>query len=96
MRTETDVPVLDRAAIEALLRECVTVVKPGQVLIVRVPLSVSQNELHQAQGWLDARTRDLGFAALAIPCEGPGVAEISEGLGRALGPASATNHRGDG
>jgi len=86
--TEIGAAVLDGAAIEALLRECVTVVEPGQVLIGRVPFSFSQKDLRLAQEWLDARTEHLGFSALAIPCEGLGVMEIASGLGHVLGPGA--------
>ena len=38
---------LTPARVRSLLRECVTVVKPGEVLVIRVPWDTSQRELRE-------------------------------------------------
>ena len=39
--------------IRALLRECVTVAKPGEVLVLGVPDSWSPRQVNEAQCWVD-------------------------------------------
>jgi hypothetical protein len=63
--------------VAALLRACVTVVKPGQTLIVRVPVHSDRATVDRYQERLNIVIRDqeLGFAALVLPAEGLAVAE---------------------
>ena len=63
--------------VAALLRACVTVVKPGQTLIVRVPVRSEPSTVARYQERLNALIRDqeLGFAALVLPAEELAVAE---------------------
>jgi hypothetical protein len=63
-----------------LLRECVTVIKPGETLLIRVPLTwtpdqVSRyarqvNDMHEAM--------ELPFRALVVPAGSIGIAEVAE------------------
>jgi hypothetical protein len=63
--------------VAALLRACVTVVKPGQTLIVRVPVRSEPPVVARYQERLNTVIRDqeLGFAALVLPAEELAVAE---------------------
>lgn len=63
--------------VRQLLAECVTVVKPGETLILRLGREWTPGQFHEVQGMLDdvIRYRDLPFRALAVPADGLGVAE---------------------
>lgn len=63
--------------IRALLRECVTVVRPGETLIVRAGREWTPVQVREVQDMLDWATEDrhLPFKALIVPGDGLGVAE---------------------
>jgi hypothetical protein len=73
-------PPLSPDEIRRLLRECVTVVRPGETLLIRVPLTwtpdqVSRyarqvNDMHEAM--------ELPFRALVVPAGSIGLAEVAE------------------
>lgn len=77
MAAETEPSVLTPAAIEALLRECVTVVKPGETLIVRVAAGASSQQVHQLGQYVHHRAEAMGagFHTLVVPAESLGVGE---------------------
>ncbi len=63
--------------IRQLLRECVTVVKPGETLVIRGDRNWTPNQVREVQDWLDsaAEWRDLGFKILVVPGDEFGIAE---------------------
>ena len=70
---------------EALLRECVTVVKPGETLVIRIPDTWHPQAVHDTQRRLSEviAGRGLGFAVLLVPGEEfavarPGIPESRE------------------
>jgi hypothetical protein len=79
MATVTEPAILTAAAVEALLRECCTVVKPGETLIVRVPADASPRHVHQLGQYVHARAEAMGaaFHTLVVPAESLGVGETS-------------------
>jgi ribosomal protein L16 Arg81 hydroxylase len=70
-------PPLTQDEVRQLLRECVTVVKPGETLVIRGDRNWSPNQLREVQDWLDkaAEWRDLPFKIVVVPGEELGVAE---------------------
>jgi hypothetical protein len=70
-------PGLDRDEIRSLLRECVTVVKPGETLIIRVSENMTPSQCREYQQAVDSGIThwDLGFRAMVLPAEGLGIAE---------------------
>ena len=70
-------PPLTPDEIRQLLRECVTVVKPGETLIVRVPVTWAMDQVSNYQknfsDW--ARWLDLPFKVIVVIGEELGVAE---------------------
>lgn len=67
----------------ALLRECVTVVAPGETLVIRVPDTWTHQQHHEAQRRISEviAERGLGFEVLLLPGEEfavarPGPAEV--------------------
>ena len=73
-------PPLTPEQVRQFLRECVTVVKPGETLVIRVPWTTTPGQLRelqdavdQAAGWLD-----LPFKTLILPGDQLAVAEPEE------------------
>ena len=70
---------LTPARVRSLLRECVTVVKPGEVLVIRVPWNTSQWELREygesLQAWNASHEGHL--EAVIVPAEELGIAEAA-------------------
>ncbi len=62
--------------IRQLLRECVTIVKPGETLVI-CGRDWTPNQLHEIQQRMDAMHEDgiVPFRALAVPGDELGVAE---------------------
>ena len=62
-----------------LLRECVTVVKPGETLILRVPWTTTPTQVRELQVILDETTAwlELPFKALVLPGDELTVAETA-------------------
>jgi hypothetical protein len=62
--------------IRALLRECVTVVAPGETLIIRVLSSLTMQQVAEYQRSVNVALEYLGcpFKALVLPAEGLGIA----------------------
>lgn len=58
-------PVLTREVVEAAIRECVTVVKPGETLVIRCR-DWTPDQAGQFQEYADAAWRDLPFRVLAV------------------------------
>ena len=74
-------PPLSPDEIRQLLRECVTVVKPGETLILRVPLTWAPDEVFRYQRNVNA-VHDEGlipFKVLILGAEELGVAEDASG-----------------
>jgi hypothetical protein len=63
----------------ALLRECVTIVRPGETLVVRVPPSWSPQQAEWYQEHADIATADgrIPFRVLVVIGDGLAVAERS-------------------
>lgn len=77
--------------VRQLLAECVTVVKPGETLILRLGREWTPRQFRELQDALDSaiQYRDLPFQALAVPADGLGVAVAQERICpacRALAP----------
>lgn len=64
-------PPLTRGQVTQLLRECVTVVKPGETLAIRANGEWAPRQVEQFQQFLDdlAEWRDLGVKLLVLPGE---------------------------
>jgi hypothetical protein len=67
--------------IRALLRECVTVVKPGETLIIRAWPEWTPNQVRELQEALNGirEDGDLPFRAIIVPGAELGVAEAPDG-----------------
>jgi hypothetical protein len=52
-----------------LLRECVTVVKPGEVLAVRLPMNMNSQDMERAHDYGKAIERETGVKVAFIPGE---------------------------
>ena len=63
--------------VRQLLRECVTVVKPGEHLILRVPWSITPSQVRELQEVVNemAGYLELPFRMLVLPGDELGVAE---------------------
>ena len=74
-------PPLSEDEIRQLLRECVTVVKPGETLVIRGDRNWSPNQMREVQEMLEHMIQylDLHFKALVVPGEELGVAEAAHG-----------------
>lgn len=62
----------------ALLRECVTVVKPGETLVLRVPWGTSPNHLRELTDALNCEWEGeplLPFRTVVVPGDGLGVVQ---------------------
>ena len=70
-------PPLSPDQIRSLLRECVTVVKPGEVLVIRVSENMTPRQCSEYQqavdGWI--AYGDLGIKVMVLPGEGLGITE---------------------
>lgn len=69
--TETaEVPALTPEIARELLRECVTVVKPGEVLVIRMSDGISPNQFREiaemTEYWL--RENAPGMKVMFVPC----------------------------
>ena len=77
LRILPSAPPLTPDQVRQLLRECVTVVKPGETLIVRVPVTWAMDQVSNYQknfsDW--ARWLDLPFKVIVVIGEELGVAE---------------------
>lgn len=73
-------PLLTPGTARELLRECVTVVKPGEVLVVRASDSWTPMQVRELQYFADAMNeyRELGVAILFMPGEEFAVAKARE------------------
>jgi hypothetical protein len=60
---------IDRETLLAAVRESVTVVKPGEVLAVRVPLSFSRGDLDQARAYGRTVEQETGVKVAFLPGE---------------------------
>ena len=69
--------LLSPEEIRSLLRECVTVVKPGEVLVIRVSENMTPRQCSEYQqavdGWI--AHGDLGIKVMVLPGEGLGITE---------------------
>jgi hypothetical protein len=71
-------PVIDREALlEAVLKVIsgVTLVKPGETLIIRVPADWNPQQVSQYQEYLDYQGQRLGFTVLAVTGDELAIAE---------------------
>lgn len=58
------------AEVRALLRECATIVGPGEALVIRVPYGTPREEARSYQDALDAAGEAWGIRATVVPAEG--------------------------
>jgi hypothetical protein len=72
-------PVLTPETAKALVRECVTIVRPGEVLAVRLPLSFTSGDLDYAREYARTVERETGVKVAFIPGEELGVAQAEPG-----------------
>ena len=61
----TGMPVLDKETILAAIRECVTVVRPGETLVIRAPDGWYMKQIDELGSAL--RDWDLPFRAIVVP-----------------------------
>jgi hypothetical protein len=59
--------------VRTLLRECVTTVGPGEMLVIRVPYDTPREEANAYQQILDAAREAWGIRAVVVVAEGLGV-----------------------
>ena len=71
------VPPLTPDQVRQLLRECVTVVKPGEHLILRIPWTTTPTQVRELQDFVTdtAAWLDLPFKVLVLPGDELGIAE---------------------
>lgn len=69
MNDTAEVPALTPEAIRTLLRDHLTVVKPGETLVMRPAADISPNQWRELQDMLDAwhSQGDLPFRVIALP-----------------------------
>lgn len=68
--------LLDRETVRQLFRECVTVVQPGETLIVRVPVTWTAQQVRAYQEAMDWDQQEgRPFPVLVVAGEGLGIAE---------------------
>jgi hypothetical protein len=74
-------PVLTPENLETLVRECVTVVKPGETLVIRVPETWSPTNAQMYQERADEATGDgtIPFRVVVVIGAELGIAEAPEG-----------------
>jgi hypothetical protein len=68
-------PELSPETVRALLRECVTVVRPGEVLAVRLPVGMTCADVARAQAITQEVAKSAGIQAVALVGEEFAVAE---------------------
>ena len=66
-------PTPTPAEVRALLRECVTTVGPGEILIVRIPYNTPWDKARSYQDVLDAARESWGIRAAVVTAEELGV-----------------------
>ena len=59
--------------VRALLRECVTVVRPGELLVIRVPYGTAADEARAYQRVLESAREAWGISAVVVVAEEFGV-----------------------
>ena len=66
--------------VRQLLRECVTVVKPGETLVMQVPMDTRPSVVNELQRVVSEITEDrgMGSTVLIVPGSGLAVAEAGE------------------
>jgi hypothetical protein len=71
------VPPLTPDQVRYLLRECVTAVKPGEHLILRIPWTVTPTQVRELQDFVTrtAEWLDLQFKVLVLPGDSLAIAE---------------------
>ena len=69
--TDTDAPEFTPEKLRAVMRGCLTVVKPGETLIMRPDWNATPNQVRELQEWLDRWhfDGDLPFRVIALPGE---------------------------
>jgi hypothetical protein len=79
MTVRPHVPPFTKDEVRELLRECVTVVKPGETLVIRCGLDWTPGQIREIQDMYDevTRYRELGFTVLVVPGDELGVAEAA-------------------
>ena len=70
--TETS---LSPADVRALLRECATVVKPGETLVIRLPVGTSRNQVAEYMAVLDVMRDSFGLTAVVLVADELGVVQ---------------------
>ena len=70
-------PPLTKDQIRSLLRECVTVVKPGEVLVIRAPGDWTPGQLREYAEHLEYYAGEMGIRAMVVVGDGLGVAEAA-------------------
>jgi hypothetical protein len=74
LRDLPSVPPLTSEQVRCLLRECVTVVKPGETLVIR-GRDWTPNQIREVQQVLSEICEDRGFGVLIVPGDELGVTE---------------------
>jgi hypothetical protein len=71
--------MFDPEMVRALLCECVTVIKPGETLVVRVPWTVTPTQLREYQRVMDsAEGGVIPFRVLVVAGDELGVVEARD------------------
>ncbi len=73
-------PVLTPETAKALAREYVTIVKPGEVLAVRLPMNFQSDDMDRAREYARQVERETGVKVAFIPGEEFGVAQTAGGV----------------
>jgi hypothetical protein len=83
--------VLGPDELRRLLRECVTVVGPGETLVVRAYDYMTPRQVRELQAAADAMCeyRHLPFSVIVVPGEELGVVEAARGSGESERPAES-------
>lgn len=73
-------PPLTSEQVRQLLRECVTIVKPGETLVVRVPWTTTPTQLREYQRAMDsAEGGVIPFRVLVVAGDELGVRQAADG-----------------
>jgi hypothetical protein len=74
------IPPLTEEQVRFLLAACVTVVKPGETLILRCGREWTPNQMREIQEMIDhvAEWRGLGFTVLVVPADELGIANATK------------------
>ncbi len=70
--TET---TLSPADVRTLLRECVTVVKPGETLVIRLPVGTSREQVAEYMAVLDVMRDAFGLTAVILIADELGIVQ---------------------